>query len=83
MFAMCPFQVQHAAAGLQLNSDTVTVAAAAVCRSTFDEFLKAFFCVLFAAMGLAQAQVSTQLRLLLMHTGLQHWARRKHMVDWL
>jgi hypothetical protein len=27
------------------------------CRSTFDEFLKAFFCVLFAAMGLAQAQV--------------------------
>ena len=28
------------------------------CRSTFDQFLKAFFCVLFAAMGLAQAQVS-------------------------
>lgn len=26
-------------------------------RATFDEFLKAFFCVLFAALGLAQAQV--------------------------
>jgi hypothetical protein len=26
-------------------------------RATFDEFLKAFLCVVFAAMGLAQAQV--------------------------
>eukprot|EP00775_Hariotina_reticulata_P008041 gene8041-8236_t len=28
------------------------------CRATFDEFLKAFLCVVFAAMGLAQAQMS-------------------------
>lgn len=28
------------------------------CRATFDQFFKAVMCVLFAAMGLAQAQVS-------------------------
>lgn len=28
-----------------------------LCRSTFDQFLKAFFAVLFSVMGLAQAQV--------------------------
>eukprot|EP00879_Flechtneria_rotunda_P003779 GHRR01004019.1.p1 GENE.GHRR01004019.1~~GHRR01004019.1.p1 ORF type:complete len:1293 (+),score=472.26 GHRR01004019.1:779-4657(+) len=28
-----------------------------LCRSTFEQFLKAFMCVLFAALGLAQAQV--------------------------
>ncbi|KAF8060513.1 ABCB6 [Scenedesmus sp. PABB004] len=28
------------------------------CRSSFDSFLKAFFCVIFAALGLAQSQMS-------------------------
>jgi hypothetical protein len=33
----------------------------ASCRSTFDEFLKAFFAVLFSVMGLAQASVGVML----------------------
>lgn len=33
----------------------------ASCRSTFDEFLKAFFAVLFSVMGLAQASVGKRL----------------------
>lgn len=45
MFAMYGFITWFG--GLELSS----------CRSSFDEFLKAFFCVLFAALGLAQAQL--------------------------
>lgn len=39
------------------------------CRATFDQFLKAFFCVLFAAMGLAQAQV----RSFAQHASQREW----------